>query len=117
MGNITIDRGVWSGLKTVDCYAAQDQQLSAEARALMWYLLSKPDDWDMRLEDVQKEFGWGDFAWRRIRDNLMGNGYLEGESIPGHGYRWSFRSRPEDARPNAESLVPLATRGTGNQRS
>ncbi|KKM16497.1 hypothetical protein LCGC14_1685170 [marine sediment metagenome] len=36
---------------------AQDSDLSWEARGMLWYLLSKPIDWEVRIKDLQQQCG------------------------------------------------------------
>ncbi len=96
-GTILIDDGVWSGIKVVDCFSFQDEELCAEAVSAMAYLLSKPKGWKVRVGDVCRRFGWGRDMWRKVRRNLEQRGYLEGRAIAGRGYAWKLRSRPAEA--------------------
>lgn len=54
---------------------AQNKNLSYEARGLIAYLLSKPDDWEIMIEDLCQECGRGR-VYRIIKDLLEDN-YLE----------------------------------------
>lgn len=39
--------------------SAQDESLSWEARGMLCYLLSKPDDWEVNVKDLQQQCGQG----------------------------------------------------------
>lgn len=54
---------------------AQHKALSYEARGLIAYLLSKPDDWEIMIEDLCQECGRGR-VYRIIKD-LLGAQYLQ----------------------------------------
>lgn len=54
---------------------AQNKNLSYEARGLIAYLLSKPDEWEIMIEDLCQECGRGR-VYRIIKDLLEDN-YLE----------------------------------------
>jgi hypothetical protein len=40
-------------------YAPQDRALSWEARGILWYLLSKPNDWTVQPKDLEQGCGHG----------------------------------------------------------
>ena len=68
--------------KDADYFAASnipfnDERLSWEARGVMGYLLSKPDDWTVRFYDLVKRGPAGEHKVRRILKELEGAGYLE----------------------------------------
>jgi hypothetical protein len=65
--------------------SAQDGQLSFEARGVLWYLLSKPDNWEIKVEDLRKEGGIGRTKVYKLIQELTDHGYLMSE-----------QSRPED---------------------
>jgi hypothetical protein len=54
----------------------QDRRLSFEARGVLAYLLSKPSDWIVRIQDLQKEGGCGRDRIYRILKELRDAGYL-----------------------------------------
>ena len=54
----------------------QDRRLSFEARGVLAYLLSKPSDWIVRIQDLQKEGGCGRDRIYRILKELREAGYL-----------------------------------------
>lgn len=56
---------------------AEDDRLSFEARGLLCYLLAKPNNWKVRIADIQKSGGIGrDKAYRLIRE-LREAGYVK----------------------------------------
>lgn len=55
--------------------SAQDEQLTYEARGLLFYLLSKPDDWVIRIDDLRRA-GCGRDKVYRIIDELVKAGYM-----------------------------------------
>lgn len=82
MSNKTIIRGPHNRERPYFCMsraAAQDKRLSLEARGLMAYLLSKPDDWEISPADIQREGGWGRDKTRRVINELKEHGYLVAE--------------------------------------
>lgn len=58
-----------------------DERLSWEARGAMGYLLSKPDDWQVRFYDLVNRGPAGEHKMRRILKELEKYGYLERERI------------------------------------
>lgn len=55
---------------------AQDRDLSYEARGMLAYILSKPDDWEVMLSDLQQE-GCGREKTRRVIKELITHGYIK----------------------------------------
>lgn len=55
--------------------AAQDENISYEAGGLLWYLLSKPDDWEVRIADLQKKGAGRDKVYALLKE-LKGQGYI-----------------------------------------
>src|SRR3990167_9730382 len=54
-----------------------DDRLSWEARGIMGYLLSKPDDWQVRFTDLVRRGPAGEHKVRRILKELEDVGYLK----------------------------------------
>jgi len=76
----TIRRGVRNArYTTVPNHVFEDARLSMEARWLLGYLLSKPDNWTVILGDIAKRGGCGRDKARRIVNELVQNGYAEKE--------------------------------------
>ena len=53
-----------------------NERLSWEARGLLAYLLSKPDNWQVRLHDLMARGPAGEHKIRRMLRELEENGYL-----------------------------------------
>lgn len=53
-----------------------DKRLSWEARGLMGYLLSKPNDWEVRMSDLENQSNAGSHKLRRILAELRSCGYM-----------------------------------------
>lgn len=71
------DASAPGGYVRIDRAAAQDSRLSLEARGLFVYLRSKPRDWRIVPEDIQREGKIGrDKAYKLLRE-LLAAGYLE----------------------------------------
>ena len=62
---------------TMTLGAAQDDRLSFEARGLLCYLLSKPDDWEVKIDDLKRAGNCGRDRIYRILEELLAAGYLE----------------------------------------
>lgn len=60
---------------------AQDRRLSAEARGVLWYLLSKPDDWKIIPADLEAEFDLGRDKVKTILRDLRAHRYIVTETI------------------------------------
>lgn len=55
--------------------AAQDMTLTYEARGMLWYLLSKPDNWETRVGDLMKPYARKDKTYNILRE-LREHGYI-----------------------------------------
>jgi DnaD/phage-associated family protein len=53
-----------------------DKRLSWEARGLMGYLLSKPNDWEVRMTDLEEQGPAGNHKLRRMLAELRQHGYM-----------------------------------------
>jgi DnaD/phage-associated family protein len=53
-----------------------DKRLSWEARGLMGYLLSKPNDWEVRMTDLEEQGPAGNHKLRRMLAELRKYGYM-----------------------------------------
>jgi len=70
---------------------AQDDNLSFEAVGMMTYLLSKPDDWEAQLEDLERRGKIGPDKRKRIMAELEEIGYLERRRIVSTGGRFEYQ--------------------------
>lgn len=74
----TIRRGVRNArYTTLPNHVFEDQRLSMEARWLLGYLLSKPDNWTVRMGDIAKKGVCGRDKARRMINELVDHGYAE----------------------------------------
>ena len=60
---------------TIDSTGVLDESLSWKAKGLLWYILSKPDDWQIRMADLVKRSKDGRDATRRALTELEENRY------------------------------------------
>lgn len=74
----TIRRGVRNArYTTLPNHVFEDIRLSMEARWLLGYLLSKPDNWTVRMGDIAKKGACGRDKARRMINELVEQGYAE----------------------------------------
>lgn len=90
----------------VDNAVFSDAQLSWEARGLMGYLLSKPDDWKVRLYDLVAHGPAGVYKMQRLLRELEHGGYLRRRRLkrPNGAFDW------ETTVFESPSLNPVAAR-------
>ena len=74
----------------VDNALFSDAQLSWEARGLMGYLLSKPDDWKVRFYDLVAHGPAGQHKIQRMLRELEDAGYLRRKRVkrPNGAFDW-----------------------------
>lgn len=70
--------------------AAQDSSLSFEARGILAYLLSKPDDWKVYVGDLRREGGIGRDQLRRILRELETAKYLTRQRSKDRRGQWDW---------------------------
>lgn len=70
--------------------AAQDSALSFEARGILAYLLSKPDDWKVYVGDLRREGGIGRDQLRRILRELETAKYLTRQRSKDRRGQWDW---------------------------
>jgi hypothetical protein len=68
---------------------AQDSRLSFEARGVLAYLLSKPDDWTVDRDDLMREGGTGRDKMNKIIGELKKHGYLKRERLRDELGKWT----------------------------
>jgi hypothetical protein len=68
----------------------QNASLSFAARGLMGYLLSKPDNWQMRMTDLVAASPAGREATQAIIKELIAAGYIERSTEPVNGQHGQF---------------------------
>lgn len=87
---------------------AQNRELSYAARGLLWYLLSRPDDWTVMISDLEQQCG-RDKVYSLLKE-LQDAGHLtrnqaraEGGKFGKRGYTVHEVPRPRDAEPTQET--------------
>lgn len=85
--------------------AFNDERLSWEARGLMGYLLSKPNDWVIRQKDLEQKGPAGDHKLRRMLAELRKCGYMNRirTSMPDGTFEWEteiYESPSQNPNPN-----------------
>ncbi len=70
----------------------RDVRLSFGARGVLAYLLSKPDDWQLRVEDLIRQSPQGEHAVRGMLRELKKYGYLKRERHAGKGGRFEWQT-------------------------
>lgn len=97
---------------------AQDATLSFEARGVLLYLLSKPDDWTVQIADLMREGGIGRDKAKAILKELRAAGYIETEITHDDDGRFSGKidriyetrrstEKPSDGESSARIIHPL----------
>jgi hypothetical protein len=88
---------------------AQDQALSFESRGVVAYLLSKPDDWEISLENLMREGNIGRTKMRRIIAELSASGYLHYTQEQGAGGKFTdgVYTLHEAPQPESENVTPV----------
>lgn len=66
-----------------------DKRLSWKAKGVLAYLLSKPNDWVVRITDIRNKAKEGDKAVRGAIQELLDGGYLSRRIVRDEGKRFS----------------------------
>ena len=66
----------------------QDSRMSFQARGMLAYLLSKPDNWSVRVGDLMEEGGIGRNQTDNLIKELQRNGYVQRERKRNVHGRW-----------------------------
>lgn len=67
-----------------------DKRLSWEARGMLGYLLSKPDNWEVRQYDLVAHGPAGEHKVRRVVKELERRGYLARRRLSTSGGRFTW---------------------------
>lgn len=100
-----------------------DERLSWEARGVMGYLLSKPDDWRVRFYDLINNGPAGEHKMRRILKELEELGYLERERIQKEDGTFDWLSTVYEnstisrKSPDGDTIYGLSTHGSSTDGS
>ena len=111
----------------IDRTVAEDPRLSWRSKGLMLYLLSRPDDWQVFMSDLEKRATDGRGSVKRALRQLAFYGYASLRTIRGKGGRvagktWAIFERPHPEGSGLDEagnlLMPSdATDSTENRRS
>jgi hypothetical protein len=71
---------------------AQDEHLSFAARGMLLYLLSKPDDWQVRMGDLERASSLGEKGTRALFAELEAQGYAVRTRSRDSGGRWRYET-------------------------
>jgi hypothetical protein len=96
---------------------AQDETLSWEARGVLSYLLSKPDDWEINIDDLQQQCGKNRVY--RIIGELKKAGYIEDrkkQRASDGTWEWTPYILHETPYPQNHDMETI-TRKQGNKQS
>ncbi|MFA7074886.1 MAG: helix-turn-helix domain-containing protein [Endomicrobiaceae bacterium] len=91
----------------IDTRVAEDQRLSWKAKGLMLYLLSRPDNWEIRRADLIKRSSDGIDAVKSTIKELTKYGYIKLDSLrdkQGKIVKWIYTVFEE---PHPEAEIPL----------
>lgn len=78
------------GFSVIDNTPFEDKMLSWSAKGLMGYLLTKPDSWHVRMEDLYKSSPQGEHATRNIVKELIEKGYIVRDRVKGKRGRFEW---------------------------
>ena len=88
-----------------------DDRLSTEHLGLLVYLLSKPNDWQVRVKQLQNRFDMGRDKTRRILATLEQYGYISRDIVRAEGKfsetRYIVKDSPETENPSPVFPAPV----------
>ena len=88
-----------------------DDRLSTEHLGLLVYLLSKPNDWQVRVKQLQNRFDMGRDKTRRILATLEQYGYISRDIVRAEGKfsetRYIVKDSPEPENPSPVFPAPV----------
>ena len=88
-----------------------DERLSADQLGLLAYLLSKPNDWQVRVKQLMNRFDIGRDKTRRILSTLEQYGYIQRDVVREEGKfsetRYIVKDSPEPEKPSPEKPAPV----------
>ena len=91
-GIVRVEKGKHHPYTVVSNTLVQDESLSWQARGLMVYLLSKPDNWRVRMDDLERAGGVGRQQTRSILTELEGAGYVRRRRVHLDGGRFDWET-------------------------
>lgn len=102
-----------------------DARLSFKAKGIMAYLMSKPDDWDIRLEDVIAHASDGKTSVYSGIKELVDAGYMTRTEVRERGqfggvvyfiYDEPYTEKPDTEKPDTENQTPTKNKLTKNKK-
>lgn len=103
-----------------------DESISPEARWCLWYLLTKPVDWEVRVTDIRRISGWGkDKAYKVVNELVEAKYLIASQSRVDGGqfgavsydvYDEPFFGSPLPANPHPAEPLPVNTEHTKDLR-
>jgi hypothetical protein len=90
---------------------AQDENLSFAARGMLLYLLSKPDDWQVRMGDLERASSLGEKGTRALFAELEATGYATRTRSRDSGGRWRYETVIHEAPVSGADESPITAGG------
>ena len=107
------------GFTIVPNHILEDDRLSFEARGVLCYLLTRPDDWTVRVDNLQSVTGYGRDKCRRMITEIIESGYgkrepvidqktgrFEGQELVIYDESYADNPEPENQSPAPENPAP-----------
>ncbi len=95
-----------SGWAPVSRRALDDEGLSLACKGLLGWLLTRPDDFKIKVWYVQKHLKIGQDKWQKLRNELEKAGYLRVKKFKGEGGKFIWKFLLTDVPPVAAALAP-----------
>ena len=99
--------------------AAEDLRLSCQTRGVLFWLLTRPVDWQVRIGAMMRLTGTTKHTWPKIRDELISAGFLvakKGRSVGGK-IAWNFDVYSVSTIPPSPALRRMVNRGMADEPS
>ena len=99
--------------------AAEDLRMSCQSRGVLFWLLTRPADWQVRIGAMMRLTGLTKHTWPKVRAELISSGYLtakKGRSIKGK-IEWSFDVYSLSTIPPSPALRGMVNRGMADEPS
>ena len=116
MSMIRTHKKAW---ESVPRAAAEDLRLSCQTRGLLFWLLTRPSDWQVRVGAMMRLSGITKHTWPKMRAELISAGYMvakKGRSVGGK-IAWSFDVYSVSTIPPLPDLRGMVNRGMADEPS
>lgn len=108
---------VGSGWAPVNRKAMDDERLSVEARGVLAWLVTRPDDHKIFVRYAQRRLGISQSRWQRIRKELESAGYLVIQKSKGEDgiFLWNYHlfDDPEAQKPHKTKVSTIGQKSIG----